>query len=71
MKTSTVTKLNEAKELLKTAHETLTEAIVNDPAFAAFAMENPKDRNVTMLITALLKTNSAGRDLQNLIALHG
>ena len=71
MKTSTVTKLNEAKELLKTAHEVITDAIVNDPAFAAFAMKNPNDSNVTMLITALLKTNSAGRDLQNLIALHG
>ena len=71
MKTSTVTKLNEAQKLLKAAHETMTAAIVNDPAFAAFAMENPKDSNVTMLITALLKTNSAGKDLQNLIALHG
>jgi len=71
LKTSTVTKLNEAKELLKTAHEVITDAIVADPAFAAFAMANPKDSNVTLLITALLKTNAAGKDLQNLIALHG
>lgn len=70
MKTATVIKLHQAQELLKTAHETLTDAIVADKDFATFAMENPKDHSVTMLITALLKTDSAGKDLQNLIALH-
>ena len=71
LKTSTTIKLRYAQKFLKTAHEAMVEAIVANPEFAAYAMENPKDSNVTMLITALLKTNSAGKDLQNLIALHG
>lgn len=70
MKTATVIKLHQAKELLKTAHETLTDAIANDPAFAAFAMKNPHDSNVTMLITALLQINAAGKNLQDLLERH-
>ena len=67
MKTATVTKLNEAQKLLKAAHETMTAAIAADPKFATLAMADPKNKDVELLITALLKTNSAGKNLQDLI----
>ena len=70
LKTSTVTKFHQAEKLLKTAHEVIVDAIVADPAFAAFAMANPKDSNVTLLITALLKVNAAGKQLEELLERH-
>ena len=70
LKTSTTIKLRYAQKFLKTAHETMVEAIVANPEFAAYAMENPKDNNVTMLITALVEINNAGRKLEELLERH-
>ena len=70
MKTSTTIKLRYAQKFLKSAHEAMVEAIVANPEFAAYAMENPKDNNVTMLITALVEINNAGRKLEELLERH-
>jgi hypothetical protein len=67
LKTSTTIKLRYAQKFLKSAHETLTEAIVNDPEFAAFAMKNPKNKDVELFITAMLKINAAGKKLEELL----
>ncbi len=67
MKTSTVTKLHQAEKLLKTAHEAIFAAITDDPEFAAIGVEHPKDSDVTLLVTAMVGINDAGRKLQSLI----
>ena len=70
LETSTTTKLRQAEKLLKTAHEVMVEAIVANPEFAAYAMENPKDNNVTLLITALVEINAAGKKLEELTTVY-
>lgn len=70
LETSTTTKLRHVEELLRTAHEEMVEAIVANPEFAAYAMENPKANNVTLLITALVEINAAGKKLEELLERH-
>ena len=67
LKTSTVTKLRHVEELLKTAHEAMVDAIAADPDFGAFAMGEPRHKDVMLLVASLVDTNNAGRKLQNLI----
>ncbi len=67
LKTSTVTKLRHVEELLRTAHEAIFAAITDDPEFAAVGVEHPKDSDVTLLVTAMVGINDAGKQLEELI----
>jgi len=68
MKTTTVTKLRHAEKLLKTAFAEIVEAIAADADYATRAMAN--DSTAALIVSAMVKTNNAGKSLEELLKQH-